>query len=73
MEQTNLSTRSSTEVSMSDFQVLPADFSATTLTFVANTTNAKDRICGGLSCEVRKSAAPDFAAKLEAEGFTVSY
>ena len=71
--QTNLLIRSSKEIQMSDFQVLPFDFSATTVTFVANNTNAKDRICGGVSCEVRKSAAPEFAAKLEAEGFTVSY
>jgi hypothetical protein len=58
---------------MSDFKVLPSEFSATTITLVANTQNAKDRICGGLSCDIRKSAAPDFVAKLEAEGFTIEY
>jgi|APGre2960657404_1045060.scaffolds.fasta_scaffold119303_2 hypothetical protein len=58
---------------MSDFKVLPSDFSATTITLVANTQNAKDRICGGVSCELRKSAAPDFVAKLEAEGFIIEY
>lgn len=58
---------------MSDFKVLPSDFSATTITLVANTQNAKDRICGGVSCELRKSAAPDFVAKLKAEGFIIEY
>lgn len=58
---------------MSDFQVFPPHFSSTTITLVAMTQDAKDRICGGLSCEVRKSEAPKFFAKLEAEGFAIQY
>lgn len=56
---------------MSDFQILPSDFNATTVTFVANTNAAKQRIDGGVSVDIRKSAAPDFLATLEAEGFVV--
>ncbi len=56
---------------MLDFQILPSDFNATTVTFVAKTNAAKQRICGGLSVDIRKSAAPDFLATLEAEGFRV--
>ena len=55
-----------------DFSVLPFDFNATTVTFVANSDAAKARIDGGLSVDVRKSAAQDFCDKLEAEGFKVS-
>ena len=57
---------------MSDFQILPFDFNATTVTFVANNDAAKARIYGGLSVDVRKSAAQEFCDKLEAEGFKVS-
>ena len=56
---------------MSDFQVLAFDFNATTVTFVAKTDAAKQRIYGGLSVDIRKSAAPEFFEKLEAEGFSV--
>ena len=56
---------------MPDFQILPSDFNATTVTFVAKTDAAKQRICGGISVDIRKSAAPDFLATLEAEGFKV--
>jgi len=56
---------------MPDFQILPSSFNATTITFVANTDAAKQRIYGGVSVDIRKSAAPDFLATLEAEGFKV--
>ena len=56
----------------SDFSVLPFDFNATSVTFVANSAQAKARIDGAVSVEVRKSAAPQFVVKLESEGFTVS-
>jgi hypothetical protein len=57
---------------MSDFQVLPFDFNATTVTFVANSQAAKARLDGGISVAVRKSAAQQFLDNLEAEGFLVS-
>ena len=56
---------------MSDFQILPSNFNDTTITFVANTDAAKQRIYGGVSVDIRKSAAPDFLETLEAEGFKV--
>lgn len=56
---------------MSDFQILPFDFNATTVTFIALNKAAQDRIYGGLSVQIRKSAAPNFLATLEAEGFKV--
>ncbi len=56
---------------MSDFQILPFEFNATTVTFVANTKTAQDRIYGGVSVNIRKSAASDFYDTLVAEGFSV--
>jgi hypothetical protein len=56
---------------MADFQVLPADFSATTTRVVCATTAAKERHCGAASLDIRKSALPDFAARMEAEGFCI--
>lgn len=56
---------------MSDFQVIFGDFSATTVTFVANTTEAKERIYGGVSIQIKKSGAPEFFDKLLAEGFSI--
>jgi len=56
---------------MPDFQILPSNFNETTITFVANTNAAKQRIYGGVSVDIRKSAAQDFLATLEAEGFKV--
>lgn len=56
---------------MADFQILPSSFSATTITFVAQNNAAKQRIYGGLSVDIRKSAAPEFLSQLEAEGFRV--
>jgi hypothetical protein len=56
---------------MPDFQVLPFDFSSTEVTFVALNDAAKARIYGGLSVNVRKSAAPGFADRLQADGFKV--
>ena len=57
---------------MADFQVLPFDFTATTVTVVASSQAAKARLDGGISVEIRKSAAQQFIDKLEAEGFQVS-
>lgn len=59
------------EANMADFQVLPFDFASTEATFVALTEGAKNYLGGGISVNVRKSAAPDFAERLEAEGFKV--
>lgn len=57
---------------MSDFSVLPFDFNSTTVTFVAHTDAAKQRIYGGVSAQIYKSAAPQFLEELEAEGFSVN-
>ena len=56
---------------MADFQVLPADFSATTTRVVCASQAAKERQCGAASIDIRKSALPDFAARMQAEGFRV--
>jgi hypothetical protein len=56
-----------------DFSVLPFDFDATTVTVVANNAAAQDRICGGLSVQVRKSAVEQYVERLEADGFRVFY
>jgi hypothetical protein len=56
---------------MPDFRVLPFDFASTEVTFVALNDAAKARICGGVSVNVRKSAAVDFAGRLTADGFKV--
>jgi hypothetical protein len=55
-----------------DFSVLPFDFNATTVKIVANSQAAKVRLYGGVSVEVRKSAAQQFCNNLETEGFKVS-
>ena len=57
---------------MADFQVLPTTFADTTITFVCVSSAAKSRMNGAISLQVRKSAAPDLFAKLEAEGFTLA-
>lgn len=57
----------------SDFQVLPFDFNATTVTFVVNSAQAKARMDGAVSFEVRKSAAQQFSDQLESKGFVVSW
>jgi hypothetical protein len=57
---------------MADFQVLPSNFNETTITFVCVSTAAKSRMNGAVSVQVRKSAAPDFYAQLEAEGFSLA-
>ena len=59
------------EANMADFQVLPFDFASTEATFVALTEAAKKRLDGAFSINVRKSAAPAIAERLEAEGFKV--
>jgi hypothetical protein len=56
---------------MADFQILPFSFNDTNVVFVANTPAAKARIWGGVSVNIRKSAAPDFTEALEADGFIV--
>jgi hypothetical protein len=56
---------------MSDFQILPFDFNATTVTFVANNKAAQDRIYGGKSVEIRKSESQRFYATLIGDGFSV--
>lgn len=55
-----------------DFQILPFDFNATTVTFVVISAQAKARMDGAVSVEVRKSAAQQLCDKLESEGFQVS-
>ena len=57
---------------IADFSVLPFDFNSTTVTFVANNAQAKARVYGGVSVEIRKSLAQEFADKLESEGFKVA-
>jgi len=59
------------EANMADFRVSLNGFGDTEATFFALTDAAKRRIWGGVSCNVKKSAAPDFAEQLEAEGFIV--
>lgn len=58
---------------MSDFQILSADFNATTVEVRALTQAAKDRLgfCA-ISVSIRKSALPQWVAMMEAEGFTVA-
>lgn len=56
---------------MADFQVLPTSFADTTITFVCVSPAAKARMGGAVSLQIRKSAAPDFYAQLEAEGFAL--
>jgi len=60
---------------MTDFTFSPADFNATEITVVANTSAAKqffaDRFgFGCVAVNVRKSAAPEFADRIEAAGFS---
>ena len=57
---------------MFDFKILPFDFAATTVTFLAISQTAKSRFDGAISVDVRKSCAQDFCDKLEAEGFKVA-
>jgi hypothetical protein len=71
--QTNLLTRSSKETSMSDFEILSADFSATSVKVVAHTTKAQQRIWGGVSCEIPKSKLPEFYDMMLEEGFSVDF
>jgi hypothetical protein len=60
---------------MTDFTFSPTDFSATTITVVANTTDAKEYLAqrygaGCVSLEIRKSAAPEFADSFEFQGLS---
>ena len=64
-------TTTTKEANMADFRVSFNGFESTEVTFYALTDAAKQRIWGGISCNVVKSAAPDFAEQLEAEGFKV--
>jgi hypothetical protein len=56
---------------MSDFQILDADFSATSFKVIAHTAKAQQRIWGGVSCEIPKSKLPEFYAMMLEEGFSV--
>jgi hypothetical protein len=58
---------------MSDFQILFADFSATSVKVVAHTAKAQQRICGGVACEIPKSKLPEFYDMMLEEGFTVDF
>lgn len=56
---------------MPDFTILPADFSATTARVVCASGAAQQRHDGAASLDIRKSALPEFASRMRAEGFTV--
>lgn len=60
---------------MTDFTFQPTDFAATEITVTANTAAAKQYFSqaygvGCVAINVRKSAAPEFADRLEANGFS---
>ena len=62
---------------MTDFTFSPADFSATTITVVANTPDALEYFAEryGFACisiNVRKSAAPELADSFEFQGLSYS-
>ena len=60
---------------MADFQILSSNFNATTITVVALSQRAKERLgCGvsAVSAEIRKSALPAFVCQMEVEGFVVA-
>lgn len=62
---------------MTDFTFSPADFNATEITVVANTTEAKEYLAQryGSACvsiNIRKSAAPEFANSFEFQGLSYS-
>ena len=62
---------------MTDFTFSPADFNATEITVVANTTEAKEYLAEryGFACvaiNIRKSAAPEFADSFEFQGLSYS-
>lgn len=54
---------------MPDFLILAADFNATTVEVACVSPSAKRRHDGAISLSIRKSALPDFVARMEAEGF----
>ena len=60
---------------MTDFTFSPADFNATEVTVVANTTDAKKYLAEryGFACvsiNIRKSAMPEFADSFQFQGLT---
>jgi CDP-glycerol glycerophosphotransferase (TagB/SpsB family) len=60
---------------MTDFSFLPSDFSATEITILANTQDAKQYLAerygfGCVSINVRKSAAPELADSFEFQNLT---
>jgi len=62
---------------MTDFTFSPADFTATEITVVANTSDAKKYLAqrygvGCVSINIRKSAAPDLADSFEFQGLSYS-
>jgi len=62
---------------MQDFQVTTFDFSSTEVTIVAASEKGKAEFArrfgpACISINVRKSTAPDVAAKIEAAGFSIA-
>jgi hypothetical protein len=62
---------------MTDFTFSPADFNATTILVVANTSEAKEYLAqrygvGCVSVEIRKSSAPEFADSFEFQNLSYS-
>ena len=62
---------------MTDFTFSPADFNATEITVVANTSDAKEYLAqrygvGCVSINIRKSAAPEFADSFEFQNLSYS-
>jgi hypothetical protein len=62
---------------MTDFTFSPADFTATEITVVANTSDAKEYLAqrygvGCVSINIRKSAAPEFADSFKFQGLSYS-
>jgi hypothetical protein len=57
---------------MTDFIIQAAAFAATTFVVQCATPAARQRHDGAISLNVRKSALPDFVARMRAEGFTVA-
>jgi hypothetical protein len=60
---------------MTDFTFSPADFAATEITVVANTSDAKQYLAerygfGCVSISIRKSAAPELADSFEFQGLS---
>lgn len=57
---------------MADFTVVPFGFEETTVSFMANNAEAKNRIYGGVLVSVLKSEAQRFFDDLIKDGFTIA-